>query len=155
MKMTWLDLLSKLDHSYCIWQYSHANVYILFLEVPHICLNTKQIIKCQDDHPPPHQHFSDFQHLIEQSEQRMLLAIERMSTDISNSIERLVQTIQQNHPGPATVTTPPQETIERPCKTVQELQAFILKLEGPEGKKRMVCWYSTGVGNLFVTKCHF
>lgn len=53
MKMTWLDLLSKLDHSYCIWQYSHANVYILFLEVPHICLNTKQIIKCQDDLPTP------------------------------------------------------------------------------------------------------
>ncbi|XP_042599857.1 uncharacterized protein LOC122140409 [Cyprinus carpio] len=86
--------------------------------------------------------FHDFQHLIEQSEQRMLLAIERMSTDISNSIERLVQTIQQNHPGPATVTTPPQETIERPCRIVQELQAFILKLEGPEGKKRMIQFLS-------------
>lgn len=82
---------------------------------------------------------SDLQQLIEQSEQRVLLAIERMQTDIANSIERLVQAIQQNHPGPASITTPPQETIEQPCKTVQELQALILKLEGTEGKKRMVC----------------
>ncbi|KAL0148046.1 hypothetical protein M9458_056661, partial [Cirrhinus mrigala] len=77
------------------------------------------------------------QQLIEQSEQRVLLAIERMQTDIANSIEHLVQTIQQNRPGPSSFTTPPQETMEGPCKTVQELQALMLKLEGTEEKKRM------------------
>ncbi|ROL32996.1 hypothetical protein DPX16_5891 [Anabarilius grahami] len=68
----------------------------------------------------------------------MLLAIERMQTDILNSIERLVQAIQQNHPVPASITTPPHKTIERPCKIVQELQALTLKLEGPEEEKRMM-----------------
>lgn len=66
----------------------------------------------------------------------MLLAIEKMQTDVTNSIERLVQAIQQNAPGPAAII---HEMIERPCKTVQELQALTLKLEVPEEKKRMVC----------------
>ncbi|KAI2647367.1 Flavonol 4'-sulfotransferase [Labeo rohita] len=65
--------------------------------------------------------FHGLQQLIEQSEQRVLLAIERMQSDIANSIEHLVQTIQQNRPGPSSFTTPPQETMEGPCKTTQFL----------------------------------
>lgn len=69
----------------------------------------------------------------------MLLALERMHTDITNSIERLVQAIQQNNPGTASITTLPQKSIERPRKTVEELQELTSKLEGPEEEKRMVC----------------
>ncbi|KAL1279587.1 hypothetical protein QQF64_026260 [Cirrhinus molitorella] len=87
-------------------------------------------------------HFHDLKQLIEQSEQRVLLAIERMQSDVTNSIERLVQAIQQNCPGPASIATPPQETFEGPCKTLQELQELILKLEGTEEKNRMIQYLS-------------
>lgn len=86
-----------------------------------------------------HLNLSDLHQLIIQLEKWVLLAIERIQAVIGNSIECLVQAIQQNHSGPASMTTQPQEAIERPCKTVQELEELKLKLEGPEQKKEMVC----------------
>ena len=68
------------------------------------------------------------------------MAIHRMQADIANSIERLVQAIQNNHPGPgASMTIQPHEAIERPCRTVQELSELQLKLEGLQQQKIMVC----------------
>ncbi|XP_056595806.1 uncharacterized protein LOC130414116 isoform X1 [Triplophysa dalaica] len=85
---------------------------------------------------------ADLQQLIRQSEQRVLLAIERMQTDVANSIERLVQAIQQNRAVPASTSTPPQEIIEGPCKTTQELQVLLLKLEDTEEKRKMIQFLS-------------
>lgn len=43
---------------------------------------------------------SDLYEKIAESEKRVLMAIHRMQADIANSIERLVQAVQNNHPGP-------------------------------------------------------
>ncbi|XP_062320708.1 uncharacterized protein LOC134022965 [Osmerus eperlanus] len=74
---------------------------------------------------------ADLYEKIAESEKRVLMAIQRMQADIANSMERLVQAIQNNNPGPgAFMTIQPHEAIERPCRTVQELSVLQLKLEG-------------------------
>ena len=83
---------------------------------------------------------SDLYKKMAESEKRVLMAIQRMQADIANSMERLVQAIQNTHPGPGTsMTIQPHEAIERPCRTVQELAELQLKLQGLQQQKMMVC----------------